>query len=132
MFFWVFLVDTIDIDQKKSLKNLWDSFLEKKELWDFRHSFKKPSFLRKRPKFEGLKKKQSLDSNMSASSDFLHRDGSIYIYRNILNLSKIIIFVIHVVPVMKKKHSHIVLPCLIGCRIGWQTKQMLSDNILET
>ena len=53
-------------NQKKSLKNL-----------------------KKGPKFQGLKKEkhlfrdlylQSLDSNMSASSDFLHRDGSMGIY----------------------------------------------------
>ena len=65
---------------------------------------------------------------MSASSDLLHRNGSI----GILNLSKIIMVVGNVVPIMRKKHSHIVLPCLIGYRIGRQTKQMLSDNILET
>ena len=34
---------------------------------------------------------------------------------------------------LKKNHSHIVLPCLIGYRIlDGNKKQMLSDNILET
>ena len=140
MCFFVFLLMDNKLTKPEKITQKFVGFIFRKRSSGIHHKKCKLRAVipKKRPKFEGLKKEKKTFQRSKFANPGLKYECFIrffapkWIYGNIFNLSKIILLVVHVVPVMKKNHSHIVLPCLIGYRIGWQTKRMLRDNILET